>query len=127
MSARGPILVVDDDDDIRDVVEMALRALGYDVAQAANGSQALAVMSKEPRPELVLLDLMMPDMDGEAVIAAMHRNPALEQIPVVLVTGHANARQKARELHVAGALVKPIQYEELASAVERCRRGAPPA
>ena len=119
MSARNPILVIDDDEDIRDVLEMALESMGYCVEQAGGGAEALRLMEDGPKPSLVLLDMMMPDMDGEAVLSAMRRAPALADIPVVLVTGHAAAQEKALELNAASALVKPIQYDELASTVER--------
>jgi CheY-like chemotaxis protein len=79
------VLVVDDDDHYREQLAMVLRRAGCRVRMAANGRQALAHMEQEP-PDLVLLDLVMPLMDGLAVIGAMQERPALAAVQVVLVT-----------------------------------------
>lgn len=119
MSAARPILVVDDDDDIRDVVAMAIESLGYTVASAADGVEALEVLSKGLEPSMILLDMMMPRMDGEGFLAAMRNDPALVKTPIVLLSGHAEARQKAVSLGAHGCLIKPIELDELVATVER--------
>jgi CheY-like chemotaxis protein len=87
----GPtILVVDDDPGIREALREALELEGYQVALAGTGSQALAMMESSP-PDLVLLDLMIPDLNGWQVIERMRRSPRLSGIPVFVVTAVPNA------------------------------------
>lgn len=118
-TATKPILVVEDDEDIRDVMAMALGANGYAVELAADGLDAIQRLSRGLRPALILLDMMMPRMDGEAFLCALHERPEFAQIPVVLLSGHSAVRQKAAELHTSGYLVKPIQLDDLLSVVTR--------
>jgi CheY-like chemotaxis protein len=115
--AGTPILVVDDDEDIREVLAMALGANGYSVETAADGIEAIELLSLGLRPSLVLLDMMMPRMDGEAFLAAMRGRSDLGDIPVILLSGHDAARQKAAELHTTGCLVKPIELADLLGTV----------
>jgi CheY-like chemotaxis protein len=118
-AANAPVLVVDDDEDIREVVAMALSELGYAVDTAADGAEALRRLEIGPRPSMVLLDMMMPRMDGETVVRKMRAHPALADIPVVLLSGHSGARQIADSLHLAATLVKPIELAELQETVAR--------
>lgn len=113
------ILVVDDDDSIRDVLGMILSARGHEVDEAVDGADALARLGRDAPPDLVLLDMMMPRLDGEAVLEAMRRDEALARIPVVLLSGQQAARQQAEQLGVAGCLVKPIELADLLATVER--------
>ena len=119
MSTLHPILVVDDDEDIREVMAMALSAVGHDVATAADGLEALQLVNGGLRPALVLLDMMMPRMDGEGFLVSVRRTPAIADIPVVVLSGHRAARQKADDLRADGCLVKPIELDELLGAVNR--------
>ncbi len=126
------ILVVDDDENIRDVLGMILRAKGHDVDEASDGVEALARLGRThapDRPELILLDMMMPRLDGEAVIDALKRDPALASIAVVLLSGHQLAREQADRLGVAGCLVKPVELSELLATVQRIASApaSPPA
>jgi CheY-like chemotaxis protein len=108
------VLVVDDDDDIREAISDALTRAGYNVRQAANGRDALTEMRGET-PSLVLLDLMMPVMDGWQVIGEMAADPALVAIPVCIVSaqsGQSPPRAVAR-------LQKPVTLEALLAAVAR--------
>ena len=87
-SSSGVVLVVDDDTDLRESLEILLSSRGYDVVTAADGVQALAwLRANSTVPCLVLLDLMMPGMDGFALHAAMASDPDLAEIPVVVITG----------------------------------------
>lgn len=85
-SGRLRVLVVDDDDAIREVIAEVLRDHGYDVLAAANGEQALMTLNDEPPPDLVLLDLMMPVMSGWEVLEQLQENVQLSEIPVVVVS-----------------------------------------
>jgi len=117
------ILVVDDNDDVRDAIIAALRVAGYDAVGAENGAVALARLREERlRPGLILLDLMMPEMDGLEFRDRQMRDPELARIPVVIVS--AFGRQTAvRALGVADYLAKPIDFERLLElAARHCAR-----
>ncbi len=111
------ILIVDDDADIRAILALVLDADGHEVETAADGAAALARLRRGPRPSLILLDMMMPQLDGEDVLRELRRDPGNAGIPVVILTGHPAARRKASELGAAGCLVKPVELQELLSAV----------
>ena len=108
--ARGTILVVDDDDEIREITQLALEVMGgWTVASAEGGAAALR-LAREHRPDVVLLDVMMPDMDGPTTFARMQADPVLQDIPVILLTakvqvGHV---QVWDSLPVAGVIAKPF-------------------
>ena len=112
------ILVVDDDEDIREILGLVLESEGHEVETAIDGVDALERLRLGSKPSLVLLDLMMPRLDGEAVMRALKGEPRLAEIPVVIMSGHQNARQKATELGVAAWLAKPIEIEQLQAAVQ---------
>jgi DNA-binding response OmpR family regulator len=114
------ILVVDDDPDIARFVEVNLRSAGYEVSVAGDGEEALERAS-EIRPDLVLLDVMMPRLDGFSTIERLRADPATADIPVVVVTGRASAADLARgaELGVDAYVIKPFEPAELVSAVLR--------
>lgn len=111
------VLVVDDDVDVRDTVADALEDDGYVVLRATNGQDALLQLEGGARPHLILLDLMMPEMDGWTFRAEQRRVPELAAIPVVVFTAHANPREAADQLGAAGALRKPLRLGELLAAV----------
>lgn len=106
------VLVVDDDEDIRDLLSLILCLEGYEVQGAVDGVDALESL-RSSRPSVILLDMMMPRLDGEGFLKAMRNNPQTADIPVVITSGHQAARQKAAELGVAGCLVKPIELTDL--------------
>lgn len=113
------ILVVDDDRDIRDIVAMVLSAEGYQVQTAIDGVAALELLRAGARPSLILLDMMMPRLDGEAFLKAMRSDPNTAGIPVVILTGHPAARVKAAELGAAGYLVKPVELIDLVRTIRQ--------
>ncbi|HEY3109037.1 MAG TPA: response regulator, partial [Chloroflexota bacterium] len=84
------ILVVEDDDDIRDSLTTLLIVSGFRVLSARNGREALAVLNECERPAVILLDLMMPEMDGWSFRAAQLRDPETAEIPVIVLTAHAD-------------------------------------
>ncbi|WP_437969254.1 response regulator [Sorangium sp. So ce260] len=115
----GRILVVEDDLDIRSILSQLLVFEGYDVEEASDGAEALAMLRRDPPPALILLDLMMPIMDGWQLRAELQRDPALSSIPVVIVSADVRAEQEASRLRVAGLLKKPLQIEPLLELVHR--------
>ncbi len=124
---RTSVLVVDDDQDIRETVKEVLEDEGYSVAIAANGEEALAHLRAEGHatPGLILLDLSMPVMSGSAFTVELKKHPALKDIPTVVLTAAGRAVEPVDAEGLAGYLQKPISLEELLGLVERyC--GAPP-
>lgn len=110
------VLVVDDEFGIRDVLEDLLGDEGYRTASAPNGQVALEMMRVE-RPDLVLLDYMMPVMNGGAVIEAMMRNEDLRTVPVVMMS--ASASSAWRDLPAAAYLPKPFELVQVLDVITR--------
>jgi two-component system, OmpR family, alkaline phosphatase synthesis response regulator PhoP len=113
------ILIVDDEYDIRAVAELALKTVGnWQVFTAASGNEGLneAIALK---PDAILLDIMMPDMDGIATFAALQANPATQSIPVILLTAKVQAADQRRfaELGVRGIITKPFKAMKLPSQI----------
>jgi CheY-like chemotaxis protein len=122
---RALVLVVDDDDDIREAVVEILRLKGYRVAGAVDGTDALARLRAGVRPSLILLDLMMPRMDGWQFRGEQSRDPALAGIPVVVFSGDGLLDESLAELVPAAWLRKPLELGELLATVARfCDGGA---
>jgi two-component system, OmpR family, response regulator len=121
------ILVVDDDPDIARFVEVNLRSAGYDVAVAGDGEEALE-RAGELRPDLVLLDVMMPGLDGPATLEALRRLPAAAGTPVVFMTARVQAHEIARyrELGAADVIAKPFDPMTLADTVQSIWRSLHP-
>jgi CheY-like chemotaxis protein len=116
------ILVIDDDSDIREIVSFVLATEGHEVCGAADGVAGLSQLRSGGRPSLILLDLMMPRLDGEGFLKALRSDPSLADIPVVILTAHPGARSKAAELGAAGCLLKPVELEDLIATVARAHR-----
>src|SRR5437879_6509382 len=96
------ILVVEDDTATRDALSLILEAEGFGVMGAANGQEALDQLRGSRRPDLILLDLMMPVMDGWQFRRAQAQDPALSAIPVVVLSADGNVHQKAASLRATG-------------------------
>ncbi|MFA5843932.1 MAG: ATPase, T2SS/T4P/T4SS family [Coriobacteriia bacterium] len=125
MTDRRPVvLTVDDDPDLLDLHERVLEAAGYEVATARDGEEGLRV-AEERDPDVVLLDLMMPRMDGFAFCERLLTRPGARQVPVVFVTAVGGEQDRARAFAVGAAdyLVKPVMPADLVSAVERHLEG----
>lgn len=113
------ILVVDDDDDIRDTIIQCFGDEGYEAAGARHGQEALdKLRSGASLPCMILLDIMMPVMDGRAFRAEQLRDPRLCDIPIVVVTANANLGEVEAELKTAGALRKPVSLKQLFKVAE---------
>lgn len=113
------VMVVDDDREIRDVLRRLLQFEGYEVASAANGREAMASLRRAGDSCLILLDLMMPVMNGWEFLTEQRQDPELASIPVVVISAIGNAREKAASLEAADYLDKPLDYDELLEAVNR--------
>ena len=113
------VLVVDDEPLIAMALEAALEDAGHRVATAANGRQGLERLAKPPRPDVVLLDMMMPVMNGPAMLAAMAADADLRGIPVVVLSSLPEAAVRARAEGAAAILRKPCTAEEVLDAIAR--------
>ncbi len=106
------ILVVEDDQEIRETLGEILEDNGYEVTLASNGAHALLELVRV-RPTAILLDLMMPVMDGWALRARLEADGALRDIPIVVVSADGNVRDKAAAVGARAFLRKPIRIEDL--------------
>lgn len=112
------ILAVDDENDVLLVIKTALQSEGFDVATAATGPEALHKIG-EDKPDLVILDVMMPGMTGFEVLEKMRADPNSALIPVIMLTG-LSERSKIRDAIASGAeyyIVKPFEFHDLLSKV----------
>lgn len=111
------VLLVDDDADARVLLAMLLELDGYTVHTSSDGLEAMDALRGGLRPCVVLLDLMMPNLDGSGVVRQMRGDPALAGLPVLLVSGVADLDRTALDLGVAGTLTKPVDADVLLAAV----------
>jgi CheY-like chemotaxis protein len=111
------LLVVDDEPTIRDLIADVLRESGYQVQTAANGAQALQFMRREV-PRAIVLDLMMPQIDGNAFVELKRLNPRFAAIPVLLVTATFGAQEAAERLGAQACLTKPFELDDLVKLVD---------
>lgn len=116
--AAKHILIVEDDHDVAQSVAEVLEASGYGTGIAANGREALDYL-QNTQTDLILLDMMMPVMDGWQFREEQRKLPALDSIPVVIVTADGNARGKAEAIQAAGLVSKPVTIDGLLDEVER--------
>ena len=112
-----PILVVDDDTELRESLALLLALKGYEVITASDGREALQTLHGGPRPCLIVLDLTMPEMDGFQFRRAQLADPALAKIPVVLCSAHPTAPQVAQQLGVIACFEKPFDVQLLLGVV----------
>ena len=115
---RRPVLIVDDDRDIRETLAEILADEGYEVHTARNGAEGLEVVARV-RPCLVLLDLFMPVMDGAEFRRRQQGDPAIAEVPVVVISAAAGLERKVESLALAGWLEKPIHIDALFTIVAR--------
>ena len=121
---RCSILVVDDDADTRELLRVALSADGYRVSTADDGREALDHLRSHDETCVVLLDLMLPQMDGIHFRSAQLRDRSLAWIPLIVMSGAVDGDRQARALGAREVLRKPLDLDELRQAVGRigCRR-----
>jgi CheY-like chemotaxis protein len=116
MSVPHPILVVEDDDDVRDAMVQVLEAEGYDAIPASDGEDALGRLEAGLAPCLILLDLMMPRMDGWQFIERQRRRDST--VPIIVVSAYGSHEQ-ARAEGVVAYMRKPVDIDALLAAVGR--------
>ena len=115
------ILIIDDDDDIREVAALSLETVaGWEVIMASSGAQGLA-RAAEQRPDAILLDVMMPGMDGPTTFRELRKNPATASIPVLLLTAKVQGSDQRRfaDLGVEAVLVKPFDPLTLSTQISK--------
>ena len=117
-AASKVVLVVEDEPDIREVLEEMLDAGGHRVLTASNGREALAVLDRVSTPCLVLLDLMMPVMSGFAFLEELTRRPDKERVNVLLISANAQVEQVARGNGVVGFVRKPFDLDDVLALVD---------
>jgi len=118
---HAPILIVEDHEDVRGGLLSMLQSLGYWTISAKHGQEALALLRSGPRPALILLDLVMPVMDGWQFRREQLRDPALAEIPVVILSSYVERFTQGDRLTLGIPVVlqKPVLPDELQAAVER--------
>jgi CheY-like chemotaxis protein len=127
-TSQGRILIVDDENAIRLVCRVNLRSAGFETLEAADGETALALARAE-RPDLILLDIMLPGVDGWEVAAELASMPETREIPIVFLTARTTAMDESRGHAVGGVgyIAKPFDptrlSEMLTTVLERLRRG----
>jgi CheY-like chemotaxis protein len=114
------VLVVDDYDEIRLVTRRALESFGYEVVEASNGAEAVKVAQAET-PDIILMDLSMPKMDGFATIHRLRRLLGLRDVPVIAFSAHTakEIREDALAAGYSDYITKPVRLEKLKAALER--------
>jgi signal transduction histidine kinase/DNA-binding response OmpR family regulator len=125
MGATPVILVIDDDPAARDLMQRALAREGYTVHAAASGPEGVA-LARRLHPAAITLDVMMPGMDGWAVLAALKADPELADIPVVMVTIVDTERERGFTLGAADYLTKPVEWKRLLGVVRGLRDASQP-
>ena len=115
------VLVVDDDKSSRAILELALSTEGYEVRSAANGAAGLD-RARMLHPDVILLDLAMPIMDGFAFRAEQLRDPAIAAIPVICISGRKDSPEAVRALHLSGSVGKPFALDDIVDQVKDLTR-----
>ena len=110
MAAR--ILVVDDDESLRELLRMHLSAAGYEVSTAADAIAAGYLVLRSP-PDLILSDVNMPHMDGFEFVSALKSDKSLPEIPVIFLTSNEEGDHRGKELGAVGYLTKPVRADRL--------------
>jgi two-component system chemotaxis response regulator CheY len=114
------ILVVEDDDITREGLDVVLRLEGHAPVMKANGREALDYLVSEPAPDLILLDMLMPVMDGWQFLEERTRSKKLAVIPIILTTSGVTTREWALDHGAVGFVQKPMETEALLEEIRRC-------
>ena len=110
-----PVLIVEDDQDLREMMAQLLTLEGFEAATVSNGREALEYLHRASTPNVILLDLMMPVMDGWEFRRQQQADPALAPVPVIVLSALDQAR--AAKIHAAAFLKKPLDFDRLLSLV----------
>ena len=119
------ILLADDEEDLRSILQMTLEDPGYRLLEAEDGAVAWELIQAE-RPDLVILDWMMPNKNGKDVAYAMRSNPATKDIPIIMLTARDRVedREESEEMGVYAYLIKPFSPLHLLEKVQHALRGS---
>ena len=115
----APILVVEDDADSRELLCELLRTYGYETVQAANGLEALAWLDRTPALSLIVLDLMMPMMDGWEFRRRQQQHPTHGRVPVLVASADTRVNARPADLQAEALLCKPLDFTRLLGLVRR--------
>ena len=115
---RKKILAVDDEPDILEILNTVLSRAGYEVLQALNGNDAVA-MAKEKRPDLIILDIKMPGMDGGKVTDVLKNHRETRAIPIIYLSSLVNAREVDEESHVLGSKIGDMFFVSKSESPEK--------
>lgn len=113
------VLVIDDEDGVREIIQFSLEAAaGWEVLTAASGSEGIETAQNQ-QPDAILLDVMMPDLDGTATFKQLQSNAATRHIPTIFLTAkvRASEQQQLLDLGVAGAIAKPFKAQDLVNQI----------
>lgn len=119
LTTNQPLMIIDDDDDLRAALHMIMSAQGYAVSAYGNARRALGALQHERKPFLILLDLMMADMSGWEFRAAQLEDPQLASIPVVVLTAVSSLGERVRALSDLEIMEKPFDLDALLATVGR--------
>ncbi|HAM38922.1 MAG: hypothetical protein A2474_04010 [Elusimicrobia bacterium RIFOXYC2_FULL_34_12] len=115
------ILIVDDEKDVVEVIAMYLEKEDYEVASAFDGLEALEKITNE-KPDLVILDVMMPKLDGHSLNIRLKENPETKDIPVIVITGKGHLKEiitARKDVTIVDYLEKPFQMQELLEKIKK--------
>ena len=118
------ILIVEDDPDIRGMLNQLFEGEGFQVLQAENGKDALEVLRSSPKPDIILLDLLMPVMDGYGFRKVHETDYQLSSIPIVLMSAEGQLDIKQMKIGLALSVRKPIDIDTLLSVVAKAIKGS---
>lgn len=113
------ILVIEDDTDSRELLKRALELADFSVITAKEGHEALKILNEGCMPNLVLLDLSMPQMSGEEFVARMKTLPHCQDLKFIIVSGWDDLAKRSKDLGAAGFLRKPIDLRTLTREVKK--------
>jgi len=114
------VLIIDDDTDICNLLQMYLKLEGFDTRTAGNRDEIVAAFRRSPLPDMVLLDVWMPDVNGFDVLAKMRQHPALKELPIIMLTAEATRAAVLKGIMggADGYITKPFQIHPLVKAVK---------
>jgi CheY-like chemotaxis protein len=116
--AKTKVLVVDDEEDFGKALKVRLKANGYDVVLAHDSIQAI-MMTTQEKPDLILLDIMIPGEDGFFVTEQLRQSQDTQHIPIIFLTGIPGGEARARQLGASGYIMKPYHPEMLLKAIHK--------